>query len=225
MKNNRMKQAENLILKSTERSKNNFTLKEAESGIINPKLSESALKSLIKSEDYIYKSLPNHQLKKEEAIEYTNHLIAAREYIDLQLANFKVLEKEEEKINIGDLSSNILFITSKNNFKKTIKKLGVDVQSIIVADVPLVIDDMKEINPNIPENALKGISKKVEHVHNDIERKKSSLNPSKIIVIAENDINGKLLAKRAEEMYKAEIYLNDNLKDLTEIDLKEIIEN
>ncbi|MDL2245989.1 DUF2100 domain-containing protein [Methanobrevibacter sp. OttesenSCG-928-K11] len=223
MKNNRAKQAETLILKSTERSKTNFKLNEAESGIIDTKLSESALKNLIKSEDFIYKSLPNHQLSKEEAIEYTKYLIATRDYIDLQLVNFKVLEKEKEQINIDDLTSDILFITSKNNFKKTLKKIGVDVQRIIVADVPLVIEDMKEINPKIPENALKGINKKIEHVHNDIERKTSSLNPSKIIIIAENDINGTLLAKRAKEMYNADVYLNDNLKDLTDLDLKEIL--
>ncbi|MDL2271369.1 DUF2100 domain-containing protein, partial [Methanobrevibacter sp. OttesenSCG-928-I08] len=214
---------ETLILKSTERSKTNFKLNEAESGIIDTKLSESALKNLIKSEDFIYKSLPNHQLSKEEAIEYTKYLIATRDYIDLQLVNFKVLEKEKEQINIDDLTSDILFITSKNNFKKTLKKIGVDVQRIIVADVPLVIEDMKEINPKIPENALKGINKKIEHVHNDIERKTSSLNPSKIIIIAENDINGTLLAKRAKEMYNADVYLNDNLKDLTDLDLKEIL--
>ena len=83
---------------------------------------------------------------------------------------------------------------------------------------------MKEINPKIPDAALKGIEKKIEHIHNDIKRKIDSINPEKIIVLGEKDKNGELLAKRATEQYSAQIHLDENLKELTDIDIKNIIE-
>lgn len=224
MDNIRYKQAQDLILKSTKKSKTNLILKEAEEGYIDVNLFESSFKNLIKSEEFIYKSLPNHFLTKEESIKFTKYLIAARDGINKQLMNFKVIEEEVEEINISELTSNILFITTKNNFKKSLKKIGIDVQRIIVADMPLVIEDMKKINPKIPEKALKGIEKKIEHIHNDINKKIKTLNPNKIIVLGENDINGKLLAKRAKEQYNAYSHLDDNLKEIKNIDIKNIIE-
>lgn len=225
MNSSRMNQAKDLIQKSTKKSNKSIIFHEAESGFINPNLSESALKNIMKSENFIYSSLPNHNLSKEEAIQYTNFLLAVRESIDEQLSNFKVIEKEVDEIDMDTITTDILFITSKNSFKKTLKKLGIDVKRIIVADMPLLIEDMKEINPKIPDAALKGIEKKIEHVHNDINRKIASLKPSKIIVLAENDINGKLLGKRSKDIYNAEIYLKDNLKDINESDIKLIVEN
>lgn len=224
MNNFRNEQVQNIILKSTKKTTNSFKLKEAEEGEIDVALFESGLKNLIAAEEYIYKSLPNHHLDKEDATVFTKFLIDARESINEQLSNFKVIEQEVEEFDLSKLTSNILFITPKNNFKKSLKKLGIDVSNIVVADMPLVIEDMKEINPKIPDAALKGIEKKIEHIHNDIKRKIDSINPEKIIVLGEKDKNGELLAKRATEHYSAQIHLDENLKELTDIDIKNIIE-
>lgn len=226
MEDIRFEQAKELLLKSSMKVSSTSTqLKEAEEGNIDVKLFESCLKDLIKAEEYIYKSLPSHHLSKEDATEFTKYLINARESINEQLSNFNVIEQEVEEVDLNELTSKILFITTKNNFKKILKKLGIDVSRIVVADMPLVIEDMKKINPKIPDAALMGIETKIEHIHNDINRKIDSLNPDKIIVIGEKDINGKLLSERAKSMYNALSHLEDNLKDLTEMDLKNIVEN
>lgn len=220
----RFKQAQQLVEKSATRD-GTIKLKVPQPAHIDVKKFENIFKDIISAEDFIYSSLPTHNLSKEEAERFTRLLILARDNIDLILSDFKVIEKQAEKIDINELIDNILFITSKNNFKKSLKKLGIDVQRIIVASVPLDVNDMKEINPKIPEAALNGIKTKVEHIHNDINRKKQSLNPEKIIVLAEKDLNGQLLGKRAKEHYDAIVHLNNNLKDLTETDLIEILEN
>jgi hypothetical protein len=225
MENIRLKQAQQLLKKSAAKLKGSFKLKDPKSGHIDVKNFENIFKEIISAEEFIYTSLPTHNLSEDEAKEFTEFLVLARANIDSILADFKVIDKEEEKIDMGKLTETILFITSKNNFKKSLKKLGVDVQRIIVASVPLEVDDMKEINPKIPEQALEGIKTKVEHIHNDINRKKQSLHPEKIIVLAEEDLNGKLLGKRAEEYYDAIVHLNNDLKDLTDIELIEILEN
>ncbi len=223
MENYRLKQAQELINKASNKSSADFSLKTPESGNIDVKAFEKIFKEIISAEEFIYSSLPSHDLSQTDAKEFTKYLISARNEIDSILADFKVIEKEEEKIDINKLTETILFITSKNNFKKVLKKIGVDVQRIIVASVPLNVEDMKEINPKIPEQALDGIKTKVEHIHNDINRKINSLKPEKIIVLAEDDLNGQLLAKRANDQYNAVIYLNNNLKDLTDIELIELI--
>lgn len=225
MEDIRFKQAQDLLEKSTSNKNGDFKLKTPQSGHIDVKRFENIFKDIISAEEFIYSSLPTHDLSKEDANKFVESLLLARNNIDSILADFKVIEKKEEKIDISKLTENILFITSKNNFKKSLKKLGVDVQRIIVASVPLDVEDMKEINPKIPEPALKGIKTKVQHIHNDINRKNQSLNPEKIIVLAEEDINGQLLGKRAEEHYGAIAYLSNNLKDMTEVELIDILEN
>lgn len=225
MEDFRFKQAQNLLEKSAINTGEDFKLKIPQSAHIDVKKFESIFKDIISAEEFIYSSLPFHDLSKEDANKFVEFLILARNNIDSILADFKVIEKKEEKLDISKLTKDILFITSKNNFKKVLKKLGVDVQRIIVASVPLDVEDMKEINPKIPEPALKGIKTKVQHIHNDINRKKQSLNPEKIIVLAEEDINGQLLGKRAKEHYNAITYLSNNLKDTSDIELIEILEN
>jgi hypothetical protein len=223
MEDIRFKQAQSLLEKAASRDNGVIKFNPPKSAKIDVKTFENIFKNIISAEDFIYRSLPSHNLSEEEAKEFIDFVIEARENIDSILSDFSVIEKKEEKIDIAKLTGHVLFITSKNNFKKTLKKLGVDVSRIVVASVPLHIDDMKEINPKIPESALEGIKTKVKHIHNDITKKKKTLNPKKTIVLAEDDINGQLLGKRAEEHYDAIVLLNNNLKDLTDLDLIEII--
>ena len=225
MENIRIKQAQNLINRASEKNNQQIQFKKAKSGTINVESFENLFKDIIHAEEFIYSSLPSHNLSDEEAELFTNYLHSARKNIDSLLVDFKVIEKEKEKVDISLLSSKALFITTKNNFKKSLKKLGVDVQRIIVASVPLKIEDIKQINPKIPDPAIKGIEKKIEHIHNDINRKIDSLSPEKIILLAEEDLSGQLLGKRAEEEYNASTYLNSNLKDLSEIELVDILNN
>lgn len=72
---------------------------------------------------------------------------------------------------------------------------------------------MRRINPKIPEGALKGIEKKIEHLKHDIERKLESL--ERVIVLGEDDKSTRLLAERAGELYGADARLRENIKDST----------
>jgi hypothetical protein len=92
--------------------------------------------------------------------------------------------------------------------------LGVDPQRIIVAGVPLELDDMKKLNPKIPEKALEPVKKKINRVKEDIERKKSVFNTESILVTVTGDLAGQILSERAEEFYNARKIQNANLKDI-----------
>ena len=215
MNKNRLNQAEDLIKKAGSMNNSSEIIKEPQEGIINVKLFEKALKDLIEAEDFIYSSLPSHQLNLEESKLFTRKMLDARENIQGILADFGVMEKEKTENKVSDLSQGFLIITTKNNFKKVLVKLGIDVKQIVVAGVPLDIEDMKEINPNIPDAALNGISKKIEHVNNDIKRKMEKMDLKKVLIIAEPDISGKILGKRGKDLYSANITLEKDLKDLS----------
>jgi hypothetical protein len=225
MNKNRLNQAEDLIKKAGSMNNSSETIKEPQEGIINVKLFEKALKDLIEAEDFIYSSLPSHQLNLEESKLFTRKMLDARENIQGILADFGVMEKEKTENKVSDLSQGFLIITTKNNFKKVLVKLGIDVKQIVVAGVPLDIEDMKEINPNIPDAALNGISKKIEHVNNDIKRKMEKMDLKKVLIVAEPDISGKILGKRGKDLYSANITLESDLKDLSADKLIELLLN
>lgn len=219
----RLRQAQQLIEKAGKRETITEKLKNPEAGTINADIFGKMMDELIEAEEFIYSSRPSHKLDEDNAKQFCNKIISVRNNLDEILADFGVLEKESVEDEIKKLSENILIITSKSNFKKTFLKFGVDPQNIIVAGVPLEVEDMKILNPKIPDAALAGISKKIEHVKNDIKRKIDSLNLEKIIVIVEGDQAGKILGKRSKEHYEAKAAFFDNLKDITPEEFKEII--
>ncbi|MGB4612109.1 MAG: DUF2100 domain-containing protein, partial [Methanothermobacter thermautotrophicus] len=114
-----------------------------------------------------------------------------------------------------------LIIVNNSSVKKLLVKAGVEAQNILVAGAPLSVDDMREINPKIPESALRGIEKKIEHLRNDIERKLDVLED--VLVVGEPDKSTVLLAARAEELYGADSRLMENIKDLNAENILELL--
>jgi hypothetical protein len=184
-------------------------------GKINSELFGKTLNQLIEAEEFIYTSRPSHVLNEEDAQRFCSKIIDVRKNLDDMLADFGVIEREDQEDEIKKLSENFLIITTKSNFKKALTKLGVDAQHIIVAGVPLQAEDMKLINPKIPDAALKSVGKKIEHAKNDIKRKTEQFNPSEILVVVEMDKTGEVLGKRAHEIYGARTITIENLKDVT----------
>jgi hypothetical protein len=199
--------------------------KTPQEGNIDVNLFGEVLNELIEAEEFIYSSRPSHTLDDHEARLFCDKILSVRNKIDGMLMNFGVIEKESVEEEIKKLSEGLLILTSKGNFRKIISKFGVDPQRIIVAGVPLEVEDMKIINPKIPDAALGSISKKIEHVKNDINRKMSTLNLEKILVIVESDKASKILSERAKEIYDADVAILDNLKDLTPQEFKNLVSN
>ncbi|MEW6010720.1 MAG: DUF2100 domain-containing protein [Methanobacterium sp.] len=223
MDNIRTKQAENLIKLAGKTSQGTEILKNPKKGFIDVKAYERALKDLIAAEDFIYTSLPSHGLSAQEAGDFTNKLLDARENIHTILADFGVIEKISSQNQVHELSKKWIILTTKSNYKKMLMKMGVNVQQIVVAGVPLKAEDMKQLNPKIPDAALKSIDKKITHVKNDISRKMEKLKLKNILVIAESDLNGDILGKNASELYGARVVLEGNLKDLNDSKLVDIL--
>ncbi len=211
----RIKQAQTLLKDAVQSKKSEEKLKTPEEGIINVPVFEKILNHLFEAEEFIYSSRPTHNLDNENAKLFIGNILAVRSEIDIILSDFGVIDKSSSEEDVKEYSKDLLILTTKNNFKKIISKFGVDPQKIVVAGVPLDLEDMKLINPKIPDSALIPIEKKINHVKNDIERKMDQFNLKKIIVLVENDKQGKIIGNRAEKLYDAQLITKDNLKDIT----------
>jgi hypothetical protein len=219
----RIKQAQSLLMDATTSKTSKETLKSAKEGHINVPVFEKILNNLFEAEEFIYTSRPTHKLNFQNAIQFTDKIIAARNEIDEILSDFGVIEKSESEEDIKEYSKELLILTTKTSFKKIFTKFGVDPQRIVVAGVPLDPGDMKILNPKIPDAALVPIKKKISHVKNDIERKMEQFKLTNITVFVENDKPGELLGKRAKTLYNAQIVTKENLKDISVGEFIEIV--
>jgi len=156
--------------------------------------------------------------------DFYKHEIEIRNKIDDILAEFGVLEKKNTEEEIKRLSEQFIILTSKGNFKKILTRWGVEPQRIVVAGVPLEAEDMRILNPKIPETALEPIKKKISHVKNDINRKMEQFDTQQILVVVENDKSGEILAKRAEDIYSAQVMAMDSLKDTSVLEFRKALE-
>jgi len=211
----RYRQAQELIGKAGKFKGTKEVFKKPQEGIIDTKLFGEILNEMMDLEDYLLDSRPTHYLKKDEAQEFCEQIISIRKQLDSILGDFGVLEKADAEGDIKTLSDKYLILTTKSNFKKVLTKFTVDPQKIVVAGVPLEIDDMKRLNPNLPDAALKSIEKKISHVKNDITRKKEQFNLENVLVIVEDDESGELLAERVRELYNAQTITLESFKDIT----------
>lgn len=221
----RFQQAQSLLQEAGKSSKSTEKLKNPQEGKIDSAVYEEILNKIIKTEEFIYSSRPTHNLLQEDAEEFCSQLIDIRNKIDEILAEFGVLEKENVEEEVKRLSEKFIFLTSKGNFKKLLTRWGVEPQRIIVAGVPLEADDMRILNPNIPESALEPIKKKISHVKNDINRKMGDLETENIMVVVEKDKSGEVLVKRAKNIYGAFVIEKKSLKDMDILEFKQALKD
>ena len=164
----RFEQAQMLIKEAGASKYSEEALHSPHEGRINSHSFGEILSDLMDLEDFIYSSRPDHVLKGDDAQVFCDQIIFLREKLNDILADFGVIEKKNLENEIKSLSEKILILTTKSSVKKVMIKLGVNPQKIIVTGVPLQLDDMKKINPNIPEPALKPIEAKIKNVKNEI---------------------------------------------------------
>ncbi len=211
----RLTQAQSLLRDAASTKKTKERLNPPKDGTIRVDIFEKILNDLFDAEDFIYSSRPSHKLDQNNAEMFIAKIIDARKSIDEIMSDFGVIDKKDSKEDVKEYSKDMLILTTKNSFKKTIVKFGFDPQRIVVAGVPLDIEDMKILNPKIPENALEPIIKKITHVKHDIERKLDQFDLDTVVVLTENDKQGEMLGKRAKTLYNARLITSENLKDIT----------
>jgi hypothetical protein len=99
---------------------------------------------------------------------------------------------------INQIGSNFIFIGA-NAVKKKLKNLGIEANKIIVAGGPMHIDDLRAINPNIPDVGIQSYQKKIEKVMEELSMAVKSGTPI-MVAFALQDENDKLIQNRLVEI-------------------------
>ncbi|WP_292460196.1 DUF2100 domain-containing protein [Methanothermococcus sp.] len=177
----------------------NITYKDAKSGNINVDEFKKAFYALIEADDYLYKKAPLHNLNDDEAKMFCKLIIKTQKHLNNVLKEFGF--KFEEGVQ---LDKSALYIVSNKKLLKNLKN-KIPNLNIISTEGVLEVEDMKFINPNIPEKALKGIEKKCDIIKEQINKLINKVNPSKVFVIVdENSKADELIYLKAKKLYSAE---------------------
>jgi hypothetical protein len=112
-----------------------------------------------------------------------------------QVVKNKEFPQVESGIEILNLiGENYIFI-STNTAKKKLKNLGIDANKTIVAGGPINPEDLKELNPKMPESAIQGYMKKIETVLEQLD--KAFITGKKVIyAMSPKDPTDQMNAKR-----------------------------
>jgi hypothetical protein len=177
----------------------NITYKDAKSGNINVAEFKKAFYALIEADDYLYKKAPLHNLNDDEAKIFCKLILQTQKHLNNVLKEFGF-----EFEGGAQLDESALYIVSNKKLLKNLKNKMPNL-NVISTEGVLEAEDMKVINPNMPEKALKGIEKKCGIIKEQINKLINKLNPSKVIVIMdENNKADELIYLRAKELYGAE---------------------
>jgi hypothetical protein len=192
----------NIKCKST--ASKSITYKDAKSGNIDINEFKKAMYALIEADDYLYKKAPHHELNDDEAKLFCKLILQTQKHLNSVLKGFG-FEFEESILDI-----NALYIVSNKKLLKNLKNKEPNL-NIISTEGVLEPEDMKVVNPKIPEKALKGIEKKCNIVKEQISKLINNINPSKVIVVVDEGNKGdELIYMRAKELYGAEkIYIDE----------------
>lgn len=99
-------------------------------------------------------------------------------------------------------------MVSANSSKKILIKRGMDPRQIIVTGGPLFFEDYKIINPDIPEQALKGIQKKCDRILNELSSQDWKTHDLLFIYESDNKSDKLIIDKL------------DRLKDIVQTEIK-----
>lgn len=146
---------------------------------------------------------PRYDFDSSTEEKVRNLLINVKNFLNVVMEKFGLEEeggKESIEVKTMDLRD-ILFIVVSSSTRKRLLELGVDSRFVVVTGGPLNAIDVKSLNPNISEEALGTVRKKVEGVWRDIEAKAPEV--KKILVLAEEGNKGDLMvSERADEIQR-----------------------
>ena len=185
-----------------------------------------ALNDLIQIKTLIRKIVPTYEFTEAQEGEFKETLKQLYNKLDplftkyLNVSSEIQGKKDYKTALIEKYDKNKIILVSANSSKKVLKKMGIDPRQIIVTGGPLFFYDFKVINPDISEQALKGIRKKCERILDELKAKDWKVNDLLFVYEGDNKADDLIIDKmeRLEKIIQSDIELFeiptwDELKD------------
>ncbi len=167
----------------------------------------SSINDLIDIKILIREIVPDYKLDESQKKKFLNllNLIYAKlnplfqKYLLIQTEfNQQVTTQSIKERLLSILNENTLALVSANSTKKKFKNIGIDPRIIIASGGPLFIEDYKEINPNLTENALQGLKKKCMRLIDQLKKEDWTKKKLYFIYDVNNATDKKILSRLNE---------------------------
>ncbi len=163
----------------------------------------SAVDALISILSEVRAFAPGYNFDSTTEENIRNFLKNVRDALQVTMEKFGLEQQRiEERIEVVTVDlTGILFVVVSSSTRKRLLELGVDSSFVVVTGGPLNAIDVKSLNPNISDEALETVGRKVEGVWRDIERKAPEV--ERVLVLAEKGNKGDLMvSERADEIQR-----------------------
>ncbi|WP_457614746.1 DUF2100 domain-containing protein [Methanopyrus sp.] len=142
----------------------------------------------------LIESAPNHVLRDERARE------VARALDDILRSVLELVGVEEEpERDPNEILKNSVLIVVRGRERKALREL-VDVP-IVQTGGPLVPEDYRKVNPNLPEKLPEGLVKSVERARRELEERVRKSGAERLVLVREeNDHVGEVLEEELPEI-------------------------
>jgi len=168
----------------------------------------SALDRLLEIKVLIRNTVPDYNLDEAQQKQFLELLetlkselmpIFSRYLKQEALDKISEVQKQLKQKVIESIQNKDFILVSSNSTKKELKNRGADPRYILVSGGPLFIDDFKVVNPNIPENALKNIKRKLDQLFSDLKNQDWT-NKDLVFIGEKENITDKLIWEKREKI-------------------------
>ncbi|MHA1631223.1 MAG: DUF2100 domain-containing protein [Candidatus Freyarchaeota archaeon] len=159
----------------------------------------SAVDDLITLWSIIRRSSPSHVLNGDEEKSFIERLKRASLRLSEALERLDVKESGLEGLesSLSTLSPHTtLILVASPSLRKKLLGMGIPRSRVLAIGGPLTVDDMKKLNPDIPDQAVKGLEARIERFWRDLERRAKEIKDI-ILLLGEGKRADDMIARRS----------------------------
>ena len=175
-------------------------MKEAKLSPQNIQNISNIVKNSLELKILLRKKSPHFVLTDNDLLELNKTLTGLEQNIQQIRDSLKIYPIIDRKISLSikEFKEALIFLTSKN-IQKELLKFEIPKTNMLLISSPLSIDDIKKINPKIPDSNLNNLERQINKIWDNINAKIKSTQYKKIYFIKEEKLANELIEKKLTE--------------------------
>ncbi|MHA1230412.1 MAG: DUF2100 domain-containing protein [Candidatus Helarchaeota archaeon] len=177
-------------------------MKEAKLSPQNIQNISNIVKNSLELKILLRKKSPHFVLTDNDLLELNKTLTGLEQNIQQIRDSLKIYPIIDRKISLSikEFKEALIFLTSKN-IQKELLKFEIPKTNMLLISSPLSIDDIKKINPKIPDSNLNNLERQINKIWDNINAKIKSTQYKKIYFIKEEKLANELIEKKLTEFF------------------------
>lgn len=158
----------------------------------------SAVDALLTVWSIVRASAPHFVLREREEEEFVEKLVLAQRSLSdlLSIFGFSLRESELNNVLSGLNPGETLLLVVSPSFMRRLVGAGVPREKVVAIGGPLSAEDAKELNPHLPEEAIRGVEARLQSFWRELERKVKGIR-TVLLILEKGGKVDELIARRA----------------------------